>query len=84
MPSVPTLAELKELSDKELTALFDGVSRGVMTSVDFYLAEIRHREQTRIAQNMERFTKQIRWLTIIILVATIVNIVLVALTLWYN
>ena len=78
------LTEIRSLSDEELFEMFASTGVDTVAGVEFFLAELRHREQTKIAQNMERFTKQIRWLTVIILIATVVNSILVALTLWYS
>ena len=74
MPSVSTLAELKALADEELVSLYDQIAPGTTLGMDFVLSEIRYREQ-------QRLTKQIMWLTGIILIATVVNVVFVAFSL---
>ncbi len=77
MPSVPTLAELKALADEELVSLYDQIAPSTLLGMDFILAEIRYREQQRLA-------KQIMWLTVIILMATVANVVFVAFALWFG
>lgn len=75
MPRAPLLAELKALSYEELVERYDREAMCVQdVSLIFILEEIRYREQLGIAQSMERLTKWIMWLTVIILAATIVNI----------
>ena len=73
-------ADLKSLSDAELIARYDAQSGSTVVGTQHYLDELRYREQSRIASSVERFTKQIWWLTLIITLATIVNVVLVILS----
>lgn len=73
--------QLKTLSDEELVECHDREARSTGVGINFYLAELRHRDlkrlaesQQRTAESMERMTKWITRLTIIIAVLTVANI----------
>lgn len=68
-------AELKELSEAQLIAEHDNLVKDghVVVGINYYLEEIRHRRQSRVAANMESATKTIRWLTIVITGLTVIN-----------
>jgi hypothetical protein len=69
------LKELRSLPDEELIARHDRLSESTQVGVTYYLAEIARREQDRQTLAMIRYTKQITIMTVIITVATIINVV---------
>ena len=71
------LAELKALSMSQLIDLYDEKAKSTDVGLGFILDEIRYREQSVFAKNMHRLTRKIKWLTIVILILTVVNVVLV-------
>lgn len=80
--------ELKALSDKQLVEGHDWQAQRTATNVNYYLEELRHRDQRRIAESQQRIaesqqqmaeevlrlTKQIACLTKVILVLTAFNV----------
>ena len=76
-----TLAELKRLSDDQIGAAYDVAIGQTIVGADYYLEELRSRRQTRVAAAVEKFTRWIFGLTLIVTVATIVNVVIAALVL---
>ena len=74
MGNAQTWADLKALSDDELIARHDAQSGSTVVGTNHYLDELRYREQSRIALNVACFTKQIWWLTLIVTLATVVNV----------
>ena len=65
------------MSDDDLIAKYDKVDAGVVTVhhlIQPYIQEFRHRDQLRVAQSVEKFTKRILWLTFIVTLATAVNV----------
>ena len=75
------LAELKRLSDDQIIAAYDVAVERTLVGADYYLEELRSRRQTRVAGEVEKFTRWIFGLTLIVTVATIVNVVIAALVL---
>ena len=76
-----TWQTLRSLSDEELIAVHDYKASTTGVGIQYYLDELRYRsqtriveEQSRIAARVEKFTKYLLWLTVVITVATLVNI----------
>ena len=76
-----TFAELRALPDEELIRLHDHHAKSVQVATKHYLEELARREQDRATQTMLKltqevhsFTKQMRNMTIAILLATLVSI----------
>ena len=74
--------DLKALSDKELVEGHDREAQNTVFSTNYYLAELRHRDQRRIAEcqqrtaeEVKRLTERVARLTIVILVLTAANVV---------
>lgn len=72
---------LKALSDEKLIEAHDGQARNTATNVNYYLEELRHRDQRRIAEcqqrvaeEVKRLTERIACLTKVILALTAVNV----------
>ena len=68
-----TLAELQQLPDDVLVKLHDATARDFV-DYEYYLAEIRHRQQERLARVMVRMTVAIFFLTAIVTLATLYNV----------
>lgn len=77
-----TLKDLKALSDEELIRLHDDHAKHTAFGVQYYIDELRYREQTRISQSIERLTKRIWWLTFAIFALTVINVLLIVISLW--
>ena len=76
-----SLSELKSLPDQQLVAEHDDHARNTIVGVNYFLAELRHRDlkrlaesQQRAAEKMERLTKWITWLTVFIAIMTVANL----------
>lgn len=78
--------ELKALSDEQLVEAHDWQAQNIATNVNYYLAELRHRDQRKIAESQQRIaeevlrlTERITFLTKVIVTLTVVN---VAVAIW--
>ncbi len=77
---MPTAEELKKMPENDLLMYADGQlgSRSVnvfhILIAQLYLNEFSMRGQDRIAKEVHQFTKQMRTMTVIILIATIVSV----------
>jgi len=80
MGNIPTYSELKAMSDETLIERYDLLGEHAHVGTGFYLDELMRREQQRLSEQMLGFTRQMRSMTIVILVLTFINAVLVAIT----
>ena len=67
-------SELKQMSDEELVNAHDNIGEQTGVWVDYYVDEMRHRQQTRIARRMELLTKWLFGLTAVMLVSAAVQV----------
>lgn len=74
----PTLARLRSLSDEDLIQAHDERARHLSAGVDYYLAELRARETERMTRRMLHLTWLIVGFTLVVTVATVINVVLLA------
>ena len=91
---MPTVQEVRTMSDEELIAHLDqqlGLPPEVrpLTLIQLYASELQRQEQERrsrvmlaYTQAIDRFTKQMRDMTAVILIATFVNLVLAVMVLF--
>ena len=75
-----SLADLRALSEDELISQHDEQAKNTVVGIQYYLDELRYREQSRVAANVENFTRCILWLTVVVVIATVVNVGVVAYT----
>lgn len=85
--------DLKALSDEQLVKDHDRQAQNTATNVNYYLAELRYRDQQRIAESQQRIaesqqrvaeevlrlTERITFLTKVIVALTVLN---VAVAIW--
>ena len=69
-----SVAELKKLSDEELVERHDKQAQHTQVGIKFYLDELRGRENARLSRSVEKMTRAILWLTVIIGIATLVQL----------
>ena len=81
-----TWKKLRSLSDEELIAVHDKEAATTGVGIQYYLDELRYRshtriveEQSRMAARVEKFTRCILWLTVVITIATLINISVIVL-----
>ena len=58
--------DLKGLSDNQLIEMQDRTSERTDIGLDYYLEELKYRRQTRVAAEVEKFTRWIFGLTLIV------------------
>jgi hypothetical protein len=73
-----TISDLRGLTDEELIRRHDQKSKNTEVGTNHYLAELQRRDQQRGNDVMLAYTRQIKIMTIIVTVATIVSTILVA------
>lgn len=69
------LKELRALSDEEVIARHDKLAEQTVVGTLHYLNEIARRDQDRQTQAMLRYTQWITYMTIIMTIATILNLI---------
>ncbi|MEA2573358.1 MAG: hypothetical protein QOH93_656 [Chloroflexia bacterium] len=74
-----TLKDLRALPDEELIRRHDEHAQSTVVGTAHYLRELERRDQDRQTQAMVNLTRWITLMTLIILIATIVNVALVVL-----
>ena len=79
-----TWTELRSLSDEELIAEHDKLAQLTGVGLGYYLEEMRFRHLNRDSERMLNYTqtilgytKWVKWMTVIITVATIISVVVV-------
>jgi hypothetical protein len=75
------LAELRALSDAEISRRHDQQAKDTVPSVNHYLQEIYRRDQNRQTVEMLDHTRAVRWMTWFMAALTVGNVLLVMLTL---
>ena len=73
-------AEVQKLSMEEVVAEFDKIAGQTVNNLNFWAAEVSRRMQERQSSGMLRLTKWIAVMTVVMTVATIVNVILFALS----
>jgi hypothetical protein len=77
MPMAEKFAEFRKLSENELIRRYDEMASNTQIGLAFLRDEIAHREADRQYNQMLLLTKQMRNLTIVVTVLTIINVILV-------
>jgi hypothetical protein len=72
----PSLKELRAMSDDQLIEAHDRLARNTVVGTQHFLDEIARREQSRQTEAMLSYTRWITWMTGIVTLATIVNLVI--------
>jgi|GEM_PF-1945614 len=71
---IPKWAELEAMSNEELKTRYDNSIAGNPAWFIVFRDELRHREQRRYAQEMARHTEAVTWLTVIVAIATLIQL----------
>ena len=77
MATTETWAELTKLSEEEMIRKHDELAKRIVVGTAHYLEELRYRRAAHISQDIECFTKWICVMTVVITLATIVNVLAV-------
>lgn len=80
MGMIPTHEQLASMSDQDLVDQYNAAAQHTVVGTGFYLDELNRRAQARQSTAILDLTRQVRNLTIIITILTIVNVALVAVT----
>ncbi len=73
--------DLRSMTEEELIRGHDTDMQNRAAHYNIYLDEMRRRETLRQGERMERLTRSINWLTWVITGATIIGVVLIAISL---
>lgn len=74
--------QLERLSLRDLKRAYDLSTENTVVGVSFYREEIARREADELNKRLSALTAQMRNMTFVIVVLTVINIVLVAISLW--
>ncbi len=78
-----TIEQLRTLTAEQLISEHDRLAPQTQLGINYYLNEIARRELDRQSRDMLRYTNQVKWMTVIITVATLMNLV-VAIAFYYK
>jgi len=70
-----SIRELRSASEKELIQEHDELAEHTLPGVDYYLNELARRESARQQATMIRLTYAIAAMTLVVTIATIVNLI---------
>ncbi len=72
----PSLTELRAMSDDELIEKHDLLAKNTIVGTQHFLDEVARREQSKQTEAMLSYTRRITWMTVVITLATIINLVI--------
>jgi hypothetical protein len=75
MGMIPKFSELAALTDDELMARYDREAENTVVGTNFYIGEMARRANDKQVEAVRILTKQMRDMTIVILVLTAINVV---------
>ena len=75
-------AELRSASTDELVRTYDSLAHNAALGLGFYRDEIARRDAAEETAKIIQMTRQMRDLTLVVVFLTLVNVVLVAITLF--
>ena len=70
-------SEVCRLTKDELIELYDQIAPNTVVGLEFIKQEIWRRDSDRLSGSMEEMTSRIQWLTKVITILTVVNVVVV-------
>lgn len=71
-----TYQKLREIGDDELIERHDEIASNTAVGIDYYLEELARRDSHRINDSMLKCTKWITIMTLVMLLATIANVLI--------
>ncbi len=78
MPDHNSYAKLRELTTERLVQLYDETAKTTVLGLDFLRQELARREAAEQTKAISLMTKQMRDLTVVITVLTVINVMLAA------
>ncbi len=69
-----SIKDLKEQTDDEIIKRHDNAAQNTAVGVSYYLEELRARKMESYAQKMDRLTAGIFWMTLVVTIATCINV----------
>ncbi len=69
-----SITELREMSEQQLIDTHDELAATTEVGINYYLEELRSRKMAAYARRMDRLTAGIFWMTLIVTLATLVNV----------
>ena len=75
--AIESYEKLRSMSEEDLIEMYDRVAPATVLPVTFLRDELARREMEKQQENMLALTKQMRNLTIVIAVLTVINVIVV-------
>jgi hypothetical protein len=72
-----TLKELRAMGDEQLIAEHDNLAQSTTLGINYFLDELKRREQNRQTDTMLLYTRRMLWLTVFVAVLTVANVIAV-------
>ncbi|EOX1767270.1 hypothetical protein ACPDME_003489 [Vibrio cholerae] len=80
MGMIPTYEELKGLSREEIIERYNQIGKHTVVGTQFYLDELIRRQNEEQTNAMLKINKRMQYMTVLITILTIANVVLVAMS----
>jgi len=77
-----TLANLRSIPTDQLIKTHDFLAQNTIAGVQYYLDELARRDTENANKTLLELTSQMKWMTVTIVVLTVVNVILVAFSVW--
>jgi hypothetical protein len=74
--NAPSLAELRAMSDQELVRMHDDTKKKQHVGIEYFREELARRDRDRQTRAMLRYTRWITVMTVVMTIATIINVLL--------
>ncbi len=71
-----TIKQVTQMSDDEFLPIYDNQVQGAFVSGEFYHGEYLRRIQDKQTKTIIRYTKYVAWMTYVITLATIANLII--------
>jgi hypothetical protein len=72
--AAPTIEKLRQMSDEDLIKTHDSMVGNVQLGISYYVEELARRSATRQNDVLLKYTKWITIMTVVVTIATIVNL----------
>jgi hypothetical protein len=82
MGMAPKISDLRKMSDDEVEAAYDAATANTVVGTRFWQDELVRRQEGKQTEALIDLTKQLRNLTIWLIVFTVIVVILTALLVW--
>lgn len=79
-----TIKDLRKIPYDELIRRHDAKAKSTVVGTSHYLKELERRDDERMTQTMIEYTRRIKYMTLLITIMTLTNVILIVYTLFFQ